>query len=63
MGYVDIHGVDSWSIDYAWTTIRQYVHEKTGKQIKTKLNLNLNNAKERAMFEQACTIAFHYYDL
>lgn len=62
IGYMDIEGVDSWTIDYAWKTIQQFIHEKTGKNLG-RLNLNLYNAKEKAMFEYACTIAFNYYDL
>ena len=62
MGYHNINGVDSWTIDYGWKTIKQFVYEKTGNSLGG-LNLDLYNAKERAMFEYACTVAFNYYDL
>jgi hypothetical protein len=61
MGYHNIEGVDSWTIEYAIKTILMYIEEKKG--IKIKKIKDLRNDTELAMFEKACTVAFNYYDL
>ena len=61
IGYREIDGVDSWCIEYAIRTIRQYILEKTGKDI---IGINdLRSDKELAQFNKACTVAFHHFDL